>query len=88
MQGEINADKQDFIAYYLKGGKIEAASSMGRGRQLMTLAEAIRLGLAPTAAQIKNPGFDFGELEKQVKEKARKEKGGCKRCCHRKKKTV
>lgn len=50
MQGEINAEKQDFIAFYLKGGKIEAASSMGRGRQLMTLAEAIRLGLAPTAA--------------------------------------
>lgn len=54
----------------------------------MVMAEAIRLGIAPTAAQLKSPAYDFAELEKQVKEKARKEKGGCKRCCHRKKKTA
>ena len=50
MIGEINAEKQDFIAFYMKSGRIEAASTLGRGRQLMVLAEAMRLGIAPTAA--------------------------------------
>lgn len=50
MKGEVNAEKQNFIAFYLKNGKIEAASSLGRGRNIMVLAEAMRLGIAPTAA--------------------------------------
>lgn len=49
MLGEINKDKQDFMAFYLKKGKIEAAAGMNRGRKMMTLAEAIRLGIPPSA---------------------------------------
>ena len=85
VQGEIDADKQDYLAFYIKNDKVEAVSSMGRGRQLMVFAEAMRLGLAPAASEVKKADFSFDDLEKKVKEKATKTRGGCKRCCHHKK---
>ncbi len=88
IQGEVNAAKQDFLAVYIKAGKIQAMSSMNRGRHLMLLAEAMRLGICPTAAEIKSPAFSFAEFEKKVKEQARTKKAGCKRCCHHKKRTA
>lgn len=39
IQGDVN--EQKFIAYFIKGGNIQAAAGMGKNLEILTIQEAI-----------------------------------------------
>ena len=51
--------KQDFTCYYFKGGKLRAAAGCGRSEQMLALAELMRLGRVPSAAELHGETPDF-----------------------------
>jgi len=55
--GEVAA--RNFLACYVKGGRVLAAAGLGQDRQLAALAELMRLNKAPTPGELKAaPSFD------------------------------
>jgi NADPH-dependent 2,4-dienoyl-CoA reductase/sulfur reductase-like enzyme/nitrite reductase/ring-hydroxylating ferredoxin subunit len=59
-QGDLAA--QDFLAFYVKAGRVLAVAGMNRDRDMAALEELFRLGLLPQAAQLKGREMDFAEL--------------------------
>ena len=57
LDGEIA--RQDFTAYYVRGGQVLAAGGCGRSRQMCALAELMRLGRTPTADAVRGGSPDF-----------------------------
>lgn len=59
-QGDLAA--QDFLAFYVKDGRVLAVAGMNRDRDMAAFEELFRLGLLPQAAQLKGRETDFAEL--------------------------
>jgi hypothetical protein len=49
-RGDVHEGK--FLAYYLRGGRVHAAAGIGRDRDLIAVAEAIRLKKFPTVDEL------------------------------------
>jgi len=49
-----NSAELNFLAYYFKAGKVVATASMGRDPMNTQISELMRLGLMPSAAEIKS----------------------------------
>lgn len=58
--------KQDFTAYYVRGGKVLAAAGCGRSRQMGALAELMRLGRTPGAEAVRGATPDFVQMLAEV----------------------
>lgn len=56
-QGDLA--KQDFLAFYLKDGKISAIAGMNRDRELAELEELMRLNQMPSPEQLSDGSFNF-----------------------------
>jgi NADPH-dependent 2,4-dienoyl-CoA reductase/sulfur reductase-like enzyme len=57
IHGELKA--RNFLAYYVKGNRVLAATGLQHDRQLAALAELMRLDQVPTADELgRDPGFD------------------------------
>ena len=72
-----------FIAYYIKDNKVLAAVAQGRGKDLLTIFEAMQQNVVPPADQIKSGAENTETISKKLK----LSKGGaCRRenCCHKK----
>lgn len=55
VKGDLN--KPEFVAYYLKGDKVVAASCMNSMNAIMIIREAMKAGVMPSAKEIKEEGF-------------------------------
>jgi NADPH-dependent 2,4-dienoyl-CoA reductase/sulfur reductase-like enzyme len=62
VDGDIQ--KQTFIAYYVKEGRILAAAGVNRDQEMAALQELLRRDLLPTAENIKNTSLDLKKLLK------------------------
>lgn len=73
-----------FIAYYIKDNKVLAACAQGRGKDLLTIFEAMNQNAVPPADQIKSGAA----TPETIASKLKRNKGGgaCKRkgCCQKK----
>lgn len=49
--GDVAA--REFVAFYVKGGRALAAAGMNRDRDMAALEELFRLGLVPTAGELR-----------------------------------
>jgi NADPH-dependent 2,4-dienoyl-CoA reductase/sulfur reductase-like enzyme/nitrite reductase/ring-hydroxylating ferredoxin subunit len=58
--GDVAA--QDFIAFYVKGGRALAAAGVNRDRDMAALEELFRLNLMPEARELKGGATDFAAL--------------------------
>ncbi|HEX8294620.1 MAG TPA: FAD-dependent oxidoreductase [Pyrinomonadaceae bacterium] len=59
-QGEVAA--QDFLAFYVKGGRVLAAAGVNRDRDVAAIEELMRLNLMPGAEELKGGATDFAGL--------------------------
>lgn len=59
-QGDVKA--QEFLAFYVKAGRVLAAAGMNRDRDVAAIEELIRLNLMPEADELKGSATDFAEL--------------------------
>lgn len=59
-QGEVSA--RDFLAFYMKEGKVLAVAGMNRDREMAAIEELMRQGKMPLAAQLKSSSVDWVEL--------------------------
>ena len=73
--------KQKFIAYYIKDGKIMAATGLNRGADIHIIKEAMRLGLMPKADQIKDGSITPAMLNDSIKAKPGYSTCQRKTCC-------
>jgi hypothetical protein len=81
VDGEPRDNK--FLAYYIKDNKVMAACGQGRGKELLTIFEAMGQSVMPPANLIKE-GI---ETPQTIQKKLKGNKGGaCKRkgCCKKK----
>lgn len=78
-----------FVAYYIKDDKVQAATALGAGAAIHILKEAMRLGMLPSASEIKEESKQeaFASINK-LKEKIKSRKGAStcrkKSCCQKK----
>jgi NADPH-dependent 2,4-dienoyl-CoA reductase/sulfur reductase-like enzyme/nitrite reductase/ring-hydroxylating ferredoxin subunit len=59
-QGDIAA--QDFLAFYVKGGRVVAVAGMNRDREMAAAEELMRLERMPTRDQIKKGSVSLSEM--------------------------
>ena len=59
-EGEVSA--QDFLAFYVAGGRVLAVAGMNRDRELAALEELMRLGRMPAPARLKDGHSDYLRL--------------------------
>ncbi|HEX7315066.1 MAG TPA: FAD-dependent oxidoreductase [Pyrinomonadaceae bacterium] len=59
-QGDVTA--QDFLAFYVKDGRVLAAAGVNRDRDVAAIEELIRLNLMPGADELKGGATDFAAL--------------------------
>ncbi len=58
IQGDLGA--RNFLAFYIKGGRMLAAAGLQQDRQLAALSELMRIDKLPSAETLRRePGFDF-----------------------------
>ncbi len=57
-----NVAAQDFVALYVKGGRVLAAAGVNRDRDMAALEELFRLNLMPGAEELKGRETDFAAL--------------------------
>lgn len=50
-----------FVAYYIKGDKILAAAGLNRGADIHVIKEAMRVGIMPSASEIKDGSVTVGK---------------------------
>lgn len=55
-------EELDFLAFHLRGGRVVAASGIGRARELRRAAGLIRSRVACSGAVLADPGIDLREL--------------------------
>jgi len=55
-------DKQDFVAYYIKGNKILAAAGNGRGKEMAAIEELMRKDELPRPERIREADLDLVEM--------------------------
>jgi NADPH-dependent 2,4-dienoyl-CoA reductase/sulfur reductase-like enzyme/nitrite reductase/ring-hydroxylating ferredoxin subunit len=59
-QGDVAA--QDFLAFYVKGGRVVAVAGMNRDREMAAAEELMRLDRMPTLDQLKEGGANLLEM--------------------------
>ncbi len=59
-QGDVPS--QDFLAFYVRGGRVLAVAGMNRDREMAALEELVRLGRMPSPDRLRNAPVDFLEL--------------------------
>jgi NADPH-dependent 2,4-dienoyl-CoA reductase/sulfur reductase-like enzyme/nitrite reductase/ring-hydroxylating ferredoxin subunit len=59
-QGEVSA--RDFLAFYMKDGRVLAVAGMNRDREMAAIEELMRQGKMPLAAQLKSSSVDWVKL--------------------------
>jgi hypothetical protein len=55
-------EKQDFLAYYIKDGRVHAVAGMNRARDLDIVEELIGTGRMPSVESIRQGPIDFSRL--------------------------
>ena len=73
-----NPTDYNFCAYYLKGNKVIGAAGMMRGKDLMTLSHAMRVGVPVTSEHFKGTKLDLEAVAGSFKSK----KCACNRAAH------
>jgi len=64
IDGDVN--EQNFIAYYVKDGRVDAVSSMGRVGDVLMINQAMRLNIVPGLQDFKNGVLDLEGLRNKV----------------------
>jgi len=59
-RGEVSS--QDFLAFYVKGGRVLGVAGMNRDRAMAAVEELMRLGRMPTPGQLKGDGVSLPEM--------------------------
>lgn len=60
LEGDVAA--QDFLAFYVKDGRVLAVAGMNRDRELAAIEGLMRLGRMPSPDDLKKSGVNFTEL--------------------------
>jgi NADPH-dependent 2,4-dienoyl-CoA reductase/sulfur reductase-like enzyme/nitrite reductase/ring-hydroxylating ferredoxin subunit len=78
-------EESKFVAYYIKNDKVHAAAAFNSGLSIHIIKEAMRLGMMPSASQIKDKSVTVQDLAAQIK--AKPGASACHRqsCCSKKK---
>lgn len=76
-------DEAKFVAYYIKNDRILAAAGLNRGTDIHVIKEAMRLGILPSASDIKDGSVTVDKLKEKIK--SRKGASSCTRkmCCQK-----
>lgn len=79
-------EERKFLALYVKDDRILAAAALNRGTDIHVLKEAMRMGILPSASEIKDGTVTVDKLKEKIK--SRKGSNTCRRkqCCQKKKK--
>jgi len=57
-----NLEKLEFVAYYIREGKVVAAASISRDPVVSAIAELLACGKMPSATELKNNKLDMVKL--------------------------
>ena len=79
-------EEQKFVAYYIKGDRIQAAAAFNRGTDIHVIKEAMRLGLLPKASEIKDGSVTVEDLKARIIAKPGASACRRKACCQKKSK--
>jgi len=66
IDGDIKERK--FLAYYIKDGRVDAVSGMGRAGDVLLLNQAMKLNIVPLQSEFKNGMIDLVDLRQRVAE--------------------
>lgn len=59
-------EKGNFLVYYIKNGRVLAAADVGRGKDLMIISEAMKMGVMPNASDIVSGKVTIENIKKSV----------------------
>src|SRR5262249_11135341 len=66
-----NVAEQDFLAFYVKDGRVTAVAGMNRDRQLAHIEEMIRLDKMPRPEELRERSIDISSLFERDRVRAR-----------------
>ena len=78
-------EEQKFVAYYIKGDKVQAAAAFNRGTDIHVIKEAMRLGLMPKASELKDGSVTVPDIKARIIAKPGASVCRRKTCCQKKK---
>lgn len=62
VDGNLDKEKLEFVAYYIREGKVLAAASIGRDPVVSAIAELMACGKMPSVAELKSGKIDMVKL--------------------------